>query len=122
MADTGVFATTAECQLWMPIWVSSTYNAESYINEFIGCWEAYVNNNEQFVNISDSYSTNNRDLKLLAHMFVCANVAINVCSLDPSGTDIRTAEFFFDHMTNIAKSAEKQLMKKEIIKNIGDSS
>lgn len=122
MADTGVFATTAEVQLWMPTWVSSTYNAESYINEFIGCWESYINNNDQFVNLSDSYSTNNIDLKLTAHGFVCAMVAMQVATLDPSGTDIRTYETFMDLMTNAATTFEKRLMKNEIISNVGKSS
>lgn len=122
MADTGIFATTAEVQLWMPTWVSSTYNAEAYINEFIGCWEAYINNNEQFVNLSDSYSTNNRDLKLAAHGFVCAMVCMQVATLDPSGTDIRTYETFMDLMSNAARTFEKVLTKNEIIQNIGASS
>lgn len=122
MVDTGVFATTSEVQLWVPDWASATYNAEAYINEFIGCFEADINNNEQFVNLSDSYSTNNRDLKLTAHKMVCLQCAMAICQMDPSGTDIRTAEFFFDWADTEIKRCITLLTKKEIIKNIGDSS
>lgn len=115
MGDTGVFATTAEVQLWVPEWASATYNAEAYINEFIGNWEAIINNNEEQINFSDTYSTLNRDFKLSLHQFVCANVAMHICSLDPSGTDLRTAEFFFDHMTAVAVKAE-QVIKKNAAK------
>lgn len=121
MADTGIFATTAEVQMWVPTWASSTYNTETYINEFIAGWEAHINNNEAQINFSDIYSGLDADLKLTLHTFVCANVAMQICSMDTSGVSIRTAEFFFDHMTNVANTAERKLKEDSTLNKIKNS-
>ena len=120
MADEGVFATTADVQLHIPTWASSTYNAEAYINVFINEWEAYVNNLCGY-NWSDHYAAANVDAKKILKLFVCACVAMDVCAMDISGTDIRTAEFFFDHMTNKANTAEKLIKEDEKLNFIKDA-
>lgn len=120
MADTGIFATTAEVQRYIPNWANATYNAEAYINQFISFWENYVNNLCGY-NWSDNYSSANADAKRLLSLFVVVNVAMDVCSMNISGTDIRTAEFFFDRMTDIANKAEKLIKENEKLNFIKDA-
>ena len=120
MDDTGIFATTAEVQRWVPSWASATYNAEAYINEYISFWESYAN----IIcghNFSDSYASENVDTKRLLSLFVCVNVAMDICSMDISGTDIRVAEFFFDRMTDSSNKALEQLKKNEAVNFIRDA-
>lgn len=120
MVDTGIFATTAEVQKYVPTWANATYNAEAYINEFISFWESYINNVCNY-NFSDNYSTLNVDAKRLLSLFVVANVVMDICSMDISGIGIRTAEFFFDRMTDVANKAEKQLKENEKTNFIKDA-
>lgn len=116
MADEGIFATTAEVQKYVPEWANATYNAEAYINQFISFWESYINNLTEY-NFSDNYATLNVDVKRILSLMACANVAMDICAMDHSGTDIRVAEFFFDRMTDISNKAENKL-KEDVIKNL----
>lgn len=117
-----IFATTAEVQLWIPTWASATYNVEAYILEFAAAAESDVNNNEAMINLSDTYATNNTDLKLTAHKYVCLKTALAIVQMDTSGTDIRTAELFMDWATNEIKDCEIRLTRKENIVAIKESS
>ncbi len=115
MADTGIFATTAEVQKYVPEWASSTYNTEAYINQYISFWESYINCVCGY-NFSDTYSTLNVDVKRILSLCAVAHVVMDICSMDISGTDIRTAEFFFDRMTDVANKAEAKL--KDVVVNL----
>ena len=108
MGDTGKFASTAEVQKYVPAWANATYNAEAYINQFIQGWESYVNVLMNY-NWSDAYAAADNDTKKILTLFVCVNVAMDICMMDISGTDIRVAEFFFDRMTDIANKCFTQL-------------
>lgn len=108
MADTGKFASITEIQKYVPSWANATYNAEAYINQFIQGWESYINVTMNY-NWSDAYAAADSDTKKILTLFACVNVAMDVCSMDISGTDIRVAEFFFDRMTDVSNKCFSQL-------------
>src|SRR3990172_4919227 len=62
MADTGIFATTAEVQRKVGANASTTANVEAYINQFMTEAESFINATTQF-NWSDKYSALNVDVK-----------------------------------------------------------
>ena len=62
MADTGIFATTAEVQRKAGDGANATSNVEAYINDFITQAESFINVLTG-KNWSDSYSTLNVDVK-----------------------------------------------------------
>ena len=62
MADTGIFATTAEVQRKVGANVSSTSNVEAFINDYITQAESYINV-ATGKNWSDAYSGLNVDVK-----------------------------------------------------------
>tara|TARA_R100001530_G_scaffold51002_1_gene37860 strand:- start:239 stop:604 length:366 start_codon:yes stop_codon:yes gene_type:complete len=64
MADTGIFATTAEVQRKAGANASSTANVEAYINDFMTQAESKINVLSQF-NWSDAYSGLNADVKAI---------------------------------------------------------
>ena len=119
MGDTGIFATTAEVQKYVPGWASATYNEEAHINQYIKGWESFINITMNY-NWSDNYAGADVDTKKILTLFVCANVAMDICIMDISGTDIRVAEFFFDRMTDVSNKCFSQLKENasnEAIKN-----
>ena len=119
MADTGIFASTSEVQKYVPIWANPTYNHVDYINQFIQGWESYINVTMNY-NWSDNYGAADSDTKKILTLFVCVNVAMDICIMDISGTDIRVAEFFFDRMTDVSNKCFSQLKENasnEAIKN-----
>lgn len=62
MADTGIFATTAEIQYKAGARASTTYTAEAYTNSFIAQAESFINCTTRF-NWSDAYTGLNADVK-----------------------------------------------------------
>ena len=62
MADTGIFATTAEVQRKVGANASTTSNVEAYINDYITQAESYINVVTRF-NWSDAYAGLNVDVK-----------------------------------------------------------
>lgn len=62
MADTGIFATTAEVQRKVGAGANSTANAEAYINQFMTEAESFINATTRY-NWSDAYSGLNVDVK-----------------------------------------------------------
>lgn len=120
MGDTGVFASTTEVQKYVPSWASDTYNEEVHINQFIQGWESYINVTMNY-NWSDNYATADNDTKKILTLFACANVAMDICSMDISGTDIRVAEFFFDRMTDVANKCFAQLKESASLEAIKDN-
>ena len=78
MGDTGIFASTAEVQKYVPIWANATYNAEAYINQFISFWESYINVTMNY-NWSDNYGAADIDTKRILSLFVVAQVVMDIC-------------------------------------------
>ena len=105
---TGIFATLAEVQKYVPKWANATYNAEAYIDQFTSFWESYVNVTMNY-NWSDAYADADTDTKRILSLFVVAHVVMDICSMDISGTQVRVAEFFFDRMTDVANKCYTQL-------------
>lgn len=84
MADTGIFATTAEVQRKVGANASATSNAEAYINQFMTEAEALINSTIIF-NFSDTYSSLNVDVQGILKMAAAAWAAIGVIRFDMSG-------------------------------------
>lgn len=84
MADTGIFATTAEVQRKIGANASSTANAEAYINDFMTQAESYINAVTRF-NWSDNYASLNVDVKGLLKRAASSLAAMAVINYDLSG-------------------------------------
>jgi hypothetical protein len=80
MADTGIFATTAEVQRHVNVNSSSTANVEAYINQFMT--EAMINSIMLF-NFSDAYTSLNVDVKGILKSAACHLAAMDVEAYDP---------------------------------------
>ncbi len=81
MADTGIFATTAEVQYKSGLNANSTANAETYINNFMTQAESRINA-ESGYNWSDVYSTLNVDVKGILKEAASNLAAIYVINYD----------------------------------------
>jgi len=84
MADTGIFATTAEIQYKAGAGASATSKAEAYTNSFIAQAESLINCVCRY-NFSDNYSTLNEDTKQLLKEVASNLAAIYVIMYDLSG-------------------------------------
>ena len=84
MADTGIFATTAEIQYKAGANCSATSKAEAYTNSFISQAESYINVASNY-NWSDSYSTLNADVRGILKEAGSSLAAIYVIQYDMSG-------------------------------------
>lgn len=84
MADTGIFATTAEVQYKAGANASSTYNAELYINSFIAQAESRINT-ESGWNWSDRYASLNVDVRKILTEAASNLAATYVIQADMSG-------------------------------------
>lgn len=88
MADTGIFATTAEVQQKVGAGASATSNTEAFINSFMFQAESYINSQTRF-NFSDAYAGLNDDTKGILQECATCIAAIYVISYDLSGYDSR---------------------------------
>lgn len=84
MADTGIFATTAEVQRKVGANASSTSNAEAYINDFMTQAESYINVITRY-NWSDAYSGLNVDVKGILKEAASNLAAVYVINYDLTG-------------------------------------
>ena len=84
MADTGIFATTAEVQRKAGANASSVSKAEAYINDYMTQVESLINAVTRF-NWSDAYSGLNVDMKGLLKEAASNLAAIYVIQYDMSG-------------------------------------
>lgn len=84
MADTGIFATTAQVQKLVPYGASATANTESYINDYMYLAESYINTITRY-NWSDVYLTLNVDVKGILTMTSAAIAAGFVINYDTRG-------------------------------------
>jgi hypothetical protein len=92
MADTGIFATTAEVQRKAGDGASTTANVEAYINDFMTQAESIINAMTRY-NWSDAYSGLNVDVKGILKAAASDLAAIYVIQYDMGGyTSRREAE------------------------------
>lgn len=91
MADTGIFATTAEVQRKVGANASSTANTEAYINDFMTQAESLINATTRY-NWSDNYSSLNVDVKGILKMCASAKSAMMVLNYDLSGMTMLEAQ------------------------------
>lgn len=84
MADTGIFATTAEVQRKAGANASTTSNVEAYINDFITQAESFINTICKY-NFSDTYSTLSVDVRGILKECAACLAAIDVINYDMSG-------------------------------------
>lgn len=119
MADTGIFATTAEVQRKAGANASSVANTEAYINDFMTQAESHINATTRF-NWSDVYSTLNVDVKGILKLAASNLAAMYVIQYDMGGfTSRREAETMLDVLRDGLSVAIKELkdIKKQTFMN-----
>ena len=113
MADTGIFATTAEVQRKAGANASATSKAEAYVNDFMTQAESYINVATGF-NWSDNYSALNVDVKGILKEAASNLAAIYVIQFDMS---VFTSRIEAEDMINVLFARFVQCM--DILTNIG---
>lgn len=112
MADTGIFATTAEVQRKAGANASSVSNVEAYINDFMTQVESFINVTCK-VNFSDTYSSLNADVKGLLKEVASDLAAMYVINYDLSGFTNRVeAETMLDVLRDRAMKGLELLKDK----------
>lgn len=112
MADTGIFATTAEVSRKAGANASATSNVEAYINDFMTQAESLINSTVTF-NFSDAYSGLNVDVKGILKMAASAKAAQSVINFDMSGfTSRQEAIMMLNVLENDYDSAIAALKEK----------
>jgi len=107
MADTGIFATTAEVMRKAGANASTTSNAEAYINQFMTEAESYINMEARF-NFSDAYSGLNADTKGVLKDAASCLAAIMVIQYDLSGF---TSRIEAEDMINVLRDRALTIIK-----------
>lgn len=109
MADTGIFATTAEVSRKAGANASTVSNTELYINDFMTQAESLINSLTR-KNWSDIYSTLNVDVKGLLKMAASAKAAMMVIQYDMASYSTKTeAETMLDVLNDEYKQAIREL-------------
>lgn len=101
MADTGIFATTAEVGYKAGAGASATSNSETYINSFMEQVESQINSVCRY-NFSDNYTSLNRDTKGILKEIASNLAAIYVIQYDFTGYPSRIVA---EDMINILRDA-----------------
>jgi hypothetical protein len=101
MADTGIFATTAEVQRKVGAGASATSNVEAYINDYMTQAESFINVTTRF-NWSDAYSALNVDVKGILKETASNLAAIYVIIYNMSGYTSRVEA---EDMINVLRDA-----------------
>ena len=112
MADEGVFATTAEVQRKVGANVSSTSNAEAFINQYVAEAESFINT-VCGVNYSDTFSTLDADLRDILKRWTVALAAIDVINYDTTAMTKREAETRMDVLDDIARQCKAEMKEKQ---------
>jgi hypothetical protein len=114
MADTGIFATTAEVQRKAGAKASTTSNVEAYINDYMAQVESFINCLTRY-NWSDAYAGLNADVKGLLKEAASNLAAIYVIEYDMSGFSSREeAENMIIILRDRANYAIKILQDKKV--------
>jgi len=102
MADTGIFATTAEILRKAGDGANTTASAEAYTNDFISQAESTINVMTRY-NWSDAYSGLNTDVKKILSETASNLAAIYIINYDMGGYTSRTeAEDMINVLRDIA--------------------
>lgn len=101
MADTGIFATTAEVNYKTGIGASTISSSETYVNSFMTQAESLINTACRY-NFSDNYATLNADTKGILKEIASNLAAIYVIQYDMSGY---TSRIEAEDMINILRDA-----------------
>lgn len=101
MADTGIFATTAEIGYKAGAGANATGKSEAYTNSFIAQAESLINVACRY-NFSDNYSSLNADVKNLLKEIASDLAAIYVISYSMAGYTSRVEA---EDMVNILRDA-----------------
>jgi len=101
MADTGIFATTAEVARKAGANASATSVAEAYVNDFMTQAESVINAMVRY-NFSDNYSSLNVDTRGILKEVASNLAAIYVIQYDMSGF---TSRIEAEDMINILRDA-----------------
>lgn len=120
VADTGIFATTAEVSRRAGAQASTVSNTEAYINDFMTCAESYINDVCKY-NFSDNYATLNVDVKNILKRWACALAAADVILYDTSRYYSRQVEMMLDYLNNIAQECERQMKEKDKVEFVNRS-
>ena len=99
MADTGIFATTAEVERKAGANVSTVSKAEAYVNDYMTQAESLINSLVRY-NFSDNYSTLNVDVKGILKEVASDLAAIYAIQYDMSGF---TSRIEAEDMINILR-------------------
>jgi len=97
MADTGIFATTAEVQRKVGANASTVSNVEAYINDFMTQAESKINAMTRF-NWSDAYTGLDVDVKGVLKEAASSMAAMMVIQYDMSTMGSREAETRLDFL------------------------
>lgn len=120
MADTGIFATTAEVQHKCTAFANATYTAEAYTNDFMTQAESLINCVTGW-NWSDVYASLNVDVKGILKMAASAKAAMLCIHQDTSGfPSVRLAELALDILRdeyNLGIAQLKDRVVREFINN-----
>ena len=101
MADTGIFATTAEVERKAGAGASATSKAEAYVNQYMTEVESSINTLTRF-NWSDVYSGLDVDVKGILKEVASSLAAIYVIQYDMSGY---TSRIEAEDMINVLRDA-----------------
>jgi curli biogenesis system outer membrane secretion channel CsgG len=101
MADTGIFATTAEVERKAGTKCSAVSKAEAYVNDYMTQVESEINASCRY-NFSDNYTSLNTDTKGLLKEIASDLAAIYVISYDMSGF---TSRIEAEDMINVLRDA-----------------
>jgi hypothetical protein len=113
MADTGIFATTAEVGYKAGAGASATSKAEAYVNSFMTQVESYINVACKY-NFSDAYAGLNVDVKGILKECASNLAAIYVINYDYSGFPSRVvAEDMINVLYQRAMDCLKNLQEKD---------
>jgi len=114
MADTGIFATTAEVSRKAGANASTTANVEAYINQFMTEAEAQINAVTRY-NWSDAYSSLDVDVKGLLKLAASNLAAMYVIQYDTGGfNSLEEAQTMLDVLWNGYIEAIKLLNDKKV--------
>ena len=106
MADTGIFATTAEVQRKAGANASATANVEAYINDYMTQVESEINSFCR-VNYSDTYSALDVDVKGILKQAASNLAAIYVIIYDMSGFTSRQEA---ESMINVLRDSAYRIL------------
>lgn len=102
MADTGIFATTAEVSRKAGDNASSTSVAEAFVNDYMTQAESLINSLTRH-NWSDDYSGMNADVKSILKLAASNLAAIYVLNYKPTGEDGAMSRIEYEDRVNVLR-------------------